>query len=439
MEARSDYRPAGYCPGCGYMLDPGRCPECGRDVVRPWRVRPRAYRRWRAAVVLTVVVGIGLGGWWFGPELAERYTPSSVLVWVWDTDAPGAQWAQGVLRVRIKRAYVASRNDGMRLQRAFHEQMHDATDHDWRGTYAGGPGFWQGRDLVLTETEAIWSTVSGLQFSSFMRGHVIGVENGVLKLEMPADRALLRSQSPFDSMLVPIRWGDWRFLVAPEELLDFCNDVNAGEPLCEFHLTRTLGRVAPYEYQVYGRPGDGRSPELPKEFRRRLLVEPIEATVKSADARDLPQRGRLGRALKTASDRGGYAISLYELTLETQRVEDAFVGMRLYPADRQGMAHVVRIKGSMFRAVYVEFAPPDDCRPPPAGTAFSTLAPPPVADWREDDDRRDIFRGIYWRNVTIPAEAPEPDRYLKAAEQRRFMLPWDWNLRELALELKRAE
>lgn len=26
------YRPAGYCPHCGYALDPGRCPECGSTV-----------------------------------------------------------------------------------------------------------------------------------------------------------------------------------------------------------------------------------------------------------------------------------------------------------------------------------------------------------------------------------------------------------------------
>jgi hypothetical protein len=26
------YRPAGYCPHCGYPLDPGACPECGRAV-----------------------------------------------------------------------------------------------------------------------------------------------------------------------------------------------------------------------------------------------------------------------------------------------------------------------------------------------------------------------------------------------------------------------
>lgn len=45
------YKPAGYCPRCGYALDPGECPECGTVVTaeelasRPPRISLRPYVR----------------------------------------------------------------------------------------------------------------------------------------------------------------------------------------------------------------------------------------------------------------------------------------------------------------------------------------------------------------------------------------------------------
>ena len=45
------YKPAGYCPRCGYALDPGKCPECGTVVMaeqlasRPPRISLRPYVR----------------------------------------------------------------------------------------------------------------------------------------------------------------------------------------------------------------------------------------------------------------------------------------------------------------------------------------------------------------------------------------------------------
>jgi hypothetical protein len=46
------YKPAGYCPHCGYAIDPGVCPECGKNVaaseldsVPYWVTRDRKLRR----------------------------------------------------------------------------------------------------------------------------------------------------------------------------------------------------------------------------------------------------------------------------------------------------------------------------------------------------------------------------------------------------------
>ena len=61
--ATSDSAPAGYCPRCGYRMDPGTCPECGLTVTpatlgkRPPHVRRR---RWRIAFVFVALV---IGGY----------------------------------------------------------------------------------------------------------------------------------------------------------------------------------------------------------------------------------------------------------------------------------------------------------------------------------------------------------------------------------------
>ncbi len=54
--------PAGYCPHCGYRINPGRCSECGRDVsARRLRRRPLSRRRkWHIGLGLLFLGSIGL-------------------------------------------------------------------------------------------------------------------------------------------------------------------------------------------------------------------------------------------------------------------------------------------------------------------------------------------------------------------------------------------
>ena len=62
------YQPTGYCPKCGYPLDPGRCPECGATVApdqilsEPLHVHRRRRFRRRVLVALVAVVATVIGG-----------------------------------------------------------------------------------------------------------------------------------------------------------------------------------------------------------------------------------------------------------------------------------------------------------------------------------------------------------------------------------------
>lgn len=440
-ETADGYRPAGFCPCCGYRVDAGRCPECGRDVKRPWRVPPRTYRRWRLAIVLAALALVGGGAWWFGPGLAARYTPSSVLVWLWDRDGIGSKWAASLLSLRTCAAYSAGGYPGLVLEREFSGRKHEV-DPDWTGVYAQHSwGLFGGRQLSLSRTEAFWSSSEGMQPGAVMQGTVAGFDGAMLLLKMPVDRDALRWRNierphRFDAKLVLVRWGDWRFLAAPEELLDFCNDVNAGEPLEECHLTRFPDRpvhaTASLPRAAYTQP-----PALPHRYERFILSRPIEARVMRGEPQTRP-RNRSTTNLVVKAGRMGLAPSYYRLELASDGASEAFVGMRLYAADRFGMAHVTRVRGDRMEAVYVEMWPTGAAPLLGAGAALSTLAPPASALSQDDAEG-----GQSLRQLRTPWTAPSlidsaAVNHAEIADQRSPVLWHDWLLRELALELRQA-
>jgi hypothetical protein len=55
--SKTTYRPAGYCPHCGYAIDPGVCSECGRTVAGDeLDAAPYARRGRRLGAVGTVII-----------------------------------------------------------------------------------------------------------------------------------------------------------------------------------------------------------------------------------------------------------------------------------------------------------------------------------------------------------------------------------------------
>jgi hypothetical protein len=89
--ANNAYEPVGYCPKCGYPVDPGDCPECGTEVTR-WNIKsmpPRVLlrRRLRFIVICLICISAPYGmyrAWNDLPWL--QWLPDSALLWVesWD-------------------------------------------------------------------------------------------------------------------------------------------------------------------------------------------------------------------------------------------------------------------------------------------------------------------------------------------------------------------
>jgi len=62
------YKPAGYCPHCGYAIAPGVCSECGQNVAASelvsgpyWMKRRRIIKR---TVFALVILSLAVGGWY---------------------------------------------------------------------------------------------------------------------------------------------------------------------------------------------------------------------------------------------------------------------------------------------------------------------------------------------------------------------------------------
>lgn len=51
-----DYQPEGFCPRCGYWIDPGRCPECGLQVTRQRLLATMPRFSWRSLRTKRVLV-----------------------------------------------------------------------------------------------------------------------------------------------------------------------------------------------------------------------------------------------------------------------------------------------------------------------------------------------------------------------------------------------
>ncbi len=432
----STYAPAGFCPACGYRIDPGRCPECGRHVTRPWRIEPRVYRWRRRLVVLAVLAGAITAAWWYGPGLAVRHTPSRVLVWVWELDWIGADWAEGVLQGRLSAAYAAVGAAGKPIREEFSAKVGELRDHDWAGTYAQVMIWTLGvRCLSLTEADALWFETGKLRPGPVMRGCVVGFDGVTLRLALPTDRHVLR-WGDLDSELVLVRWGDRRYLVASEELIDFCNDINGGEPLHELHLVRGLGdRATPVEW--CRRPPADQQPVLPTPFQRFILRDPIHARITDCGVGDLPARRSVVHLEQTAQSLG-LNVHAYKVQLEVEHSAESFVGMRLYAPDRYGLAQVKSVRGKTLKATYLGLSPAGAQKPLQPGLVLSTLAPPPVPLASELDKERATMR--YWfYGYSELATDNDPASPAHIAELRIGMARQDWLLLELSRELRRLD
>ena len=116
--------------------------------------------------------------------------------------------------------------------------------------------------------------------------------------------------------LVPIRWGDRRYLIPANEMIAFCNHVNSGSD--------RQRRNALFCVHVDDGKKTSDIPKVPPQYRPYLLKGPIEAEVAWVGKTALVERKELWPP-------GRYRVT--EIRLNRGKAAELLPGMELYRAD----------------------------------------------------------------------------------------------------------
>ena len=172
---------------------------------------------------------------------------------------------------------------------------------DWAGDYYQGDGLGENIHVCVAPESGFvfdWTSCTCLNDRNF--GTVQTTDGHIaLSFQFPNKRERDRGLA---AELVPVRWGERRYLIDPDKLERFCADVNSGfEPRDDVHgpcLLRTGDEHKPA-------PG---LPSVPEEYRRLLLTVPVEPTVIEVLGSESQESGLLFTrvALDAGSEQGVY-------------------------------------------------------------------------------------------------------------------------------------
>ena len=197
-------------------------------------------------------------------------------------------------------------------------------EHGWAGEYYAGDGLGVNMALAIAPKSGWvfeWRGCMGCYDRNY---GAVSLADGRLRLTF----TFANTSRGFPGMapeFIPVRWGSRRYLIPPDDIIGFCNDVNGGdEPRAGLHGSYLLRR-GDEQTEVSGFPA------VPKEYRPYLLAEPIEAEI-IAVGRYTTRPSALDWTLKDTS-----------VTLNAGSTKSLRVGMKLHVIQRADVFESVRI------------------------------------------------------------------------------------------------
>jgi hypothetical protein len=153
-------------------------------------------------------------------------------------------------------------------------------DHPWAGEYFKGDGL--GMNILLSIAPKAgyvyeWYGCEGLYVRDY---GTVDWKDGEIRPTHVYKNTVSDGFDCIADALIPVDWGDRKYLISPDELIDFCNDVNAGREPRRSEYGERHGRYG----MSFLRLGDGEKkvvgqPMVPKDYRPYLLDEPITASI----------------------------------------------------------------------------------------------------------------------------------------------------------------
>ena len=230
-----------------------------------------------------------------------------------------------------------------------------AGKHDWAGEYYEGDGLGENVSLILSPKAGYvfeWHGCLGVYDRNY--GSVTAVD-GILRLSFTFENERKGFQG-IASEFIPISWGSRKYLIPSNEVVGFCNEVNArAEPRDDLH-GRYLLRVGDEKKTVTGWP------KLPRQYEAYLLERPVEAKIT-----------KLSRPT-TRPSAGNWNFRDTVVKLDAGRADRLLVGMELhviYPEHVVESARVIKVDDHAAEAVMTQIG--EDEPGPRIGWRLSTL------------------------------------------------------------------
>jgi hypothetical protein len=226
----------------------------------------------------------------------------------------------------------------LRLQ--IREEIKSLGNHAWAGDYYWGDGLGANVSLMLAPKSGYvfeWHGCVGVYDRNY--GAVTWTKDRIrLSFTFPNER---KGFQGIAEEFIPIAWGDRKYLIPADDIVGFCNKVNAGdEPRKDMH-GRYLLRDGDEKKDVKG------FPSVPEEFKPHLLANPIEA--------DIVGVGK-------ATLRSGSEFKETPVTLNSGKKQGLLVGMALeviMPDNLVESVTVTKVEDERSEALMTQFGEKD--------------------------------------------------------------------------------
>ena len=238
--------------------------------------------------------------------------------------------------------------------RAIEGELAKIKDHPWAGEYYHGDGTGVNITVSLAPTNGFtfrWDGCLGAYGRNF---GTVEVQNGWLQLS-PARPNEAKPFCDLSMPFVPVGWGQRKYLVATNQMIQFCNAINGGFEPRDSAWGMFLLKKGDEKKTVTGRP------ELPEQYRKFLLKKPIVVAItKISDAKINPKDD---------------TFKEFTIELDSGSEQELFPGMELHFQDEDyfGFIEVKTFTGKSAEAILNAYG--KDEKMPKVGLKLTTLPP----------------------------------------------------------------